>query len=97
MGKAAKAHRAKIAKRNERIKLEKKQMEKKYVQMMEQQLQAFQNKFSGLTESDEFNAENIIDVLTSEEPKYDSSGFSIEDRDGDVTTPIQDQISELEK
>ena len=28
MGKAAKAHRAKIAKRNERIKLEKKQMEK---------------------------------------------------------------------
>ena len=97
MGKAAKAHRAKIAKRNERIKLEKKQMEKKYVQMMEQQLQAFQNKFSGLTESDELNAENIIDVLTSEEPPYDSSGFSIEDRDGDVTTPIQDQISELEK
>ena len=29
MGKAAKAHRAKIAKRNERIKLGKKQMEKK--------------------------------------------------------------------
>ena len=68
MGKAAKAHRAKIAKRNERIKLEKKQMEKKYLQMMEQQLQAFQNKFSGLTESDELNAENIIDVLTNEEP-----------------------------
>jgi len=68
MGKAAKAHRAKIAKRNERIKLEKKQMEKKYLQMMEQQLQAFQNKFSGLTESDELSAENIIDVLTSEEP-----------------------------
>jgi hypothetical protein len=69
MGKAAKAHRAKIAKRNERIKLEKKQMEKKYLQMMEQQLQAFQNKFSGLTESDELSAENIIDVLASEEPK----------------------------
>jgi len=68
MGKAAKAHRAKIAKRNERIKLEKKQMEKKYVQMMEQQIQSFQNKFSGLTESDELNAENIIDVLTNEEP-----------------------------
>jgi hypothetical protein len=68
MGKAAKAHRAKIAKRNERIKLEKKQMEKKYLQMMEQQLQAFQNKFSGLTESDELSAENIIDVLASEEP-----------------------------
>ena len=67
MGKASKAHRAKIAKRNERIKLEKKQMEKKYVQMMEQQLQAFQNKFSGLTENDELSAENIIDVLSNEE------------------------------
>lgn len=67
MGKAAKAHRAKIAKRNERLKLEKKQMEKKYIQMMEQQLQAFQNKFSGLTENDELSAENVIDVLSNEE------------------------------
>jgi hypothetical protein len=86
MGKAAKAHRAKVAKRNERLKIEKKQMEKKYIQMMEQQLQSFQNKFSGLTESDELNAENIIDVLTGEEPEYD-----------DVTKPIEDQVSELEK
>lgn len=67
MGKASKAHRAKIAKRNENIKLEKKQMEKKYLQMMEQQLQSFQNKFSGLTENDELSAENIIDVLSNEE------------------------------
>ena len=67
MGKASKAHRAKIAKRNENIKLEKKQMEKKYLQMMEQQLQAFQNKFSGLTENDELSAENIIDILSNEE------------------------------
>jgi hypothetical protein len=67
MGKASKAHRAKIAKRNENIRLEKKQTEKKYIQMMEQQLQAFQNKFSGLTENDELSAENIIDVLSNEE------------------------------
>jgi hypothetical protein len=67
MGKASKAHRAKIAKRNENIRLEKKQTEKKYLQMMEQQLQAFQNKFSGLTENDELSAENIIDVLSNEE------------------------------
>lgn len=67
MGKATKEHRAKIAKRNERLKIEKKQMEKKYLQMMEQQLQAFQNKFSGLTENDELSAENIIDVLSNEE------------------------------
>jgi len=80
MGKAAKAHRAKVAKRNERLKIEKKQMEKKYIQMMEQQLQSFQNKFSGLTENDELNAENVIDVLSNEE-----------------ITPIEDQVSELEK
>jgi len=67
MGKASKAHRAKIAKRNENIRLEKKQTQKKYLQMMEQQLQAFQNKFSGLTENDELSAENIIDVLSNEE------------------------------
>ena len=67
MGKASKAHRAKISKRNENIRLEKKQTEKKYLQMMEQQLQAFQNKFSGLTENDELSAENIIDVLSNEE------------------------------
>ena len=67
MGKASKAHRAKIAKRNENIRLEKKQTEKKYLQMMEQQLQSFQNKFSGLTENDELSAENIIDVLSNEE------------------------------
>lgn len=67
MGKAAKAHRAKIAKRNEKIKLEKKQMEKKYLQMMEQKIQEFQNKFSGLTDSDELSAENVIDVLSNEQ------------------------------
>ena len=71
MGKATKEHRAKIAKRNERLKNEKKQMDKKYLQMMEQKIQEFQIKFSGLTETDELKAENIIDVLTSEEPSQD--------------------------
>jgi hypothetical protein len=71
MGKATKEHRAKIAKRNERLKNEKKQMDKKYLQMMEQKIQEFQNKFSGLTETDELNAENIIDVLTNDKPSQD--------------------------
>ena len=71
MGKATKEHRAKIVKRNERLKIEKKQMEKKYLQMMEQKIKEFQNKFSGLTETDELKADNIIDVLTSEEPSQD--------------------------
>ena len=60
MGKAAKAHRAKVAKRNERLKIERKQAEKQYVQMMEEKLIEFQKKFSGLTENDE--------SLTVEEP-----------------------------
>ena len=71
MGKATKEHRAKIAKRNERLKNEKKQMDKKYIQMMEQKIKEFQNKFSGLTQNDELNAENIVDVLTSEDPSQD--------------------------
>jgi hypothetical protein len=60
MGKAAKAHRAKVAKRHERLKIERKQAEKQYVQMMEEKLIEFQKKFSGLTENDE--------SLTVEEP-----------------------------
>jgi hypothetical protein len=81
MGKAAKEHKAKIAKRNERLKFEKKQMEKKYRQDMEKKIMEFQNKFSGLTESDELIAENVIDLLSNEE---------------EVTT-IEDNVTEIEK
>jgi hypothetical protein len=65
MGKAAKAHRAKVAKRNERLKIERKQAEKQYVQMMEEKLLEFQKKFSGLTENDE--------SLTVEEPTQEDT------------------------
>lgn len=65
MGKAAKAHRAKVAKRNERLKIERKQAEKQYVQMMEEKLLEFQKKFSGLTENDE--------TLTVEEPTQEDT------------------------
>ena len=85
MGKAAKAHRAKVAKRNERLKIERKKAEKQYLQLMEQRLQEFQNKFSGLTENDELNAENVVEALTVEEPTQED------------TKPVEDQISELEK
>jgi hypothetical protein len=81
----AKAHNARVAKRNERLKVERKLAEKQYVEMMEQRLQEFQNKFSGLTETDELSAENIVDVLTSEEPTQEN------------VTPTEDQVSELEK
>ena len=81
----AKAHNARVAKRNERLKVERKLAEKQYVQMMEQRLQEFQNKFSGLTENDELNAENVVEALTVEEPTQED------------TTPVENQVSELEK
>jgi deoxyadenosine/deoxycytidine kinase len=81
----AKAHRARVAKRNEKLKIERKQAEKQYMQLMEQRLQEFQNKFSGLTETDELNAENVVEALTVEEPTQED------------VTPTEDQVSELEK
>jgi len=44
------------------------------------------------------NNNEIIDIeVVENEPEFDSSGYSIEDRDGDVIKTIQDQTSELEK
>jgi len=81
----AKAHKSRVAKRNERLKVERKQAEKQYMQLMEQRLQEFQNKFSGMTETDELNAGNVVDVLTNEEPIQED------------VKPIEDEVSELEK
>jgi deoxyadenosine/deoxycytidine kinase len=80
----AKAHKARVAKRNERLKVERKQAQKQYLQLMEQRLQEFQNKFSGMTENDELNAENVVDVLTSETTQEE-------------VKPTEDEVSELEK
>lgn len=85
MGKAAKAHRAKVAKRNERLKIERKKAEKQYIQFMEEKLQEFQNKFSGLTENQEVNTDEIIESSTVEEPTQE------------VTISVEDQESEIEK
>jgi len=81
----AKAHKARVTKRNEKLTIERKQAEKQYMQLMEQRLQEFQNKFSGMTETDELNAENVVDVLTNEEPIQED------------VKPIEDEVSELEK
>lgn len=44
MGKAKKEHRKKVAKRNERIAVEKKQFQKQYTQLLEQKLKEYQAK-----------------------------------------------------
>ena len=77
MGKAAKAHRAKVAKRNERLKIERKKAEKQYVQLMEQKLQEFQNKFSGLTENQETESPTV------EEPTQEVD-ISVEDQESEI-------------
>ncbi len=46
MGKAAKEHNRKIAKRNERIAAEKKKFQKQYTELLEQKLKEYQAKLS---------------------------------------------------
>jgi hypothetical protein len=46
MGKAAKEHNRKIAKRNEKIALEKKKFQKQYTELLEQKLKEYQAKLS---------------------------------------------------
>ena len=65
MGKAAKAHRAKVAKRNANVKVQEKRMQKLWQEAFEEQMNAMKEKFaemsgetmSGLTESIENETE----------------------------------------
>ena len=65
MGKAAKAHRAKVAKRNANMKVKEKRMQKLWQEAFEEQMNAMKEKFaamsgetmSGLTESIENETE----------------------------------------
>jgi t-SNARE complex subunit (syntaxin) len=73
MGKAAKAHRAKVAKRNANVKQQEKRMQKLWQEAFEEQMNAMKEKFasmsgettSGLTES--LNDEIIQEETTQEE------------------------------
>ena len=68
MGKAAKAHRAKVAKRNANMKVQEKRMQKLGEEALEEQMNAMKEKFaamsgetmSGLTESIENETEETI-------------------------------------
>ena len=70
MGKKAKEHRKKVAKRNERIAAEKKQFQKQYTQMLEQKLKEYQAK---LTEKEQLENELKVSLGGQE------VGFSIFD------------------
>jgi DNA primase large subunit len=73
MGKAAKAHRAKVAKRNANVKLQEKRMQKLWQEAFEEQMNAMKEKFaamsgdtmSGLTSL--LDEENVQEETTQEE------------------------------
>lgn len=81
-----KAHNKRVKARNQKLELDRKKMNKLYSEMMEQKLKEFTDKFSGLTENEELNAENITDVVVDD--------INVTHKE---ETPAENQISELEK
>lgn len=62
MGKAAKEHRKKVAKRNANIKQQEKKMEKVWMEAMEEQLNKMREQF----EKTSGDTENVEDVIVNE-------------------------------
>ena len=81
MGKAAKEHNRKIAKRNERIAAEKKKFQKQYTELLEQKLKEYQAK---LTENEQL--ENDLKVTMGGQ----ELGFSIVDP-SELETPTTEE------
>lgn len=78
-----KAHNKRVKARNERLAQERKKMNKLYAEMMEQKLKELQEKFSGMTESEEtLNVEGTAQEVNNKEVKEQ---------------PIEDEVSGLEK
>ena len=66
-----KNHKQKVKNRNNVLKGVRRKMEAQYTEMMTQKLAELQSQFSGMSETE-----------TTEEPQFDSAGFTIEDREG---------------
>ena len=85
MGKKAKEHRKKVAKRNEKIAAEKKKFQKQYTQLLEQKLKEYQAK---LTEKEQLENDLKVSIGGQE------LGFSIvdpnelENREIDIDTDL---------
>lgn len=76
MGKAAKAHRAKVKKRNQRVQQEKKLIQKKWNEMFEKKMEELKESFpetSGDTKSNELIED--LDVTLPDDTKVQVSGF----------------------
>lgn len=76
MGKAAKAHKAKVQKRNNRVKHEENILKKKWNEALQKQMEVFQEKFasmSGDTESNDLNED--LDTTLPDGTKVEVAGF----------------------
>ena len=101
MGKAAKEHRAKVAKRNARIKQQKSGMQKAFDMLMQQQIESLKSEENLKVQVGEKdldftvvedkqidyafsftpNEEESAKINKEFEPDYDSTGYTIEDRE----------------
>jgi hypothetical protein len=75
MGKAAKAHRAKVQKRNKKVKQEEYTLRKKWNEAFQKQMEELKEKFAQMSGGTE-NIENVVsegtDNDTTETPNYDT-------------------------
>ncbi len=68
MGRAKKEHNRKIAKRNEKIKVEQKKIQKIYTEMLESKMKEFQEKFSKMSGQTETLTEDNTMVTLNGQP-----------------------------
>ena len=71
MGKKDKAHRAKVAKRNQRLSIEKKKFEKEYQQMMSEKIEELRQKFASMSGETSLLGAEVVD--TKEQPTEDTT------------------------
>ena len=104
MGKRAKAHRAKVAKRNRKIEQKKYSAQNALTKLMEEM--ALKKDAENMTVESggkevpfEFVAEpessGIKGFEVSDEPEFDSAGFSIEDREIDIDTDMDGEFVKI--
>ena len=74
MGKAKKEHRKKVAKRNQRIAIEKKQFQKKYEEMMKQKFEELAKNFNEIDGAEVVDMiENGVSVMEKSEEVEDAT------------------------
>lgn len=97
MGKKAKEHRAKVAKRNRKIADEKTKMQRLFNSMLKEQMEKLQN-------GEQLNVQigdNPVDFSVVDpneiEPEVDSAGFTIEDRELSVDVESVNEVSTIKE